>query len=227
MITIDHLYFAYDHGPYLLRDVNMVIEDGDYISIVGENGSGKSTLLKLILRLLSPSRGTITNTFRHLAYVPQRFEALNSQFPITVYEVLDCYRRVLKLRDKQEVRRCLEQMNIFDLKDYLIGNLSGGQCQKVLIARALLGQPDVLIFDEPSTGIDVKSQMELYPFIKSLNKDKKITVITVEHNLKFAVHSANKMFHVVQGTGHFCTPEEYIHEYVSANVGREFDVGNV
>lgn len=227
MITIEHLYFAYDRGPYLLRDVNMTIADGDYISIVGENGCGKSTLLKLILHLLSPSRGTITNTFRRMAYVPQRFDTLNSQFPITVWEVLDCYRRVLGLTDKDEVRRCLEQMKIWDLKDHLIGNLSGGQCQKVMIARALLGQPDLLIFDEPSTGIDVKSQMELYPFIKKLNHDEKITVITVEHNLKFAIHSANKMFHVFEGTGHFCTPEEYIHEYVASNVGREFDVGNV
>lgn len=227
MITIEHLYFAYDRGPYLLHDVNMTIADGDYISIVGENGCGKSTLLKLILHLLSPSRGTITNTFRRMSYVPQRFDTLNSQFPITVWEVLDCYRRVLGLSDKGEVRRCLEQMKIWDLKDHLIGNLSGGQCQKVMIARALLGQPDLLIFDEPSTGIDVKSQMELYPFIKKLNQDENITVITVEHNLKFAIHSANKMFHVFEGTGHFCTPEEYIHEYVAANVGREFDVGNV
>ena len=227
MISIEHLYFAYDRGPYLLHDVNMTVGDGEYISIVGENGSGKSTLLKLILGLLTPSKGQITNTFRHLAYVPQRFDALNSQFPITVYEVLDCYRRVLGLRGTNDVMQCLEQMHIVDLKDRLIGNLSGGQCQKVMIARALLGKPDLLVFDEPSTGIDVKSQMELYPFIKALNRDQHITVITVEHNLKFAVHSADKMFHVIHGQGHFCTPHEYIHEYVSDNVGREFDVRNV
>ena len=87
-------------------------------------------------------------------------------------------------------------MNVYSLKDQLIGNLSGGQCQKVLIARALMGHPDLLIFDEPSTGIDVRSQEELYPFIKDLNENKGVTVITVEHNLKFAVRNSTKMFHV-------------------------------
>ena len=219
MIDLQHVYFAYEHGQYLLEDVNMTIRDGDYISVVGENGSGKSTLIKLILGLLSPSRGAISNTYRHRAYVPQRFETLNSQFPITVWEVLNCYRQVLHLKLKEIIRDCLEQMNVYSLKDQLIGNLSGGQCQKVLIARALMGHPDLLIFDEPSTGIDVRSQEELYPFIKDLNENKGVTVITVEHNLKFAVRNSTKMFHVVGGRGHFCSPKAYLDEYVSATMG--------
>ena len=218
MIQIEHVSFAYEHGPYLLQDVNMTIADGDYISIVGENGSGKSTLIKLILGLLSPSKGKITDTFRQRAYVPQRFETLN-QFPITVYEVLNCQRHILGLKDKAIIRDSLEKMGVYGLRDQLIGNLSGGQCQKVLIARALMGRPDLLIFDEPSTGIDVKSQMELYPFIKTLNQQHGVTVVTVEHNLKFAVHNSTKMFHVVGGQGHFCSPQDYIQEYVSDNMG--------
>ena len=218
MIQIEHVSFAYEHGPYLLQDINMTIADGDYISIVGENGSGKSTLIKLILGLLSPSKGKITDTFRQRAYVPQRFETLN-QFPITVYEVLNCQRHILGLKDKAIIRDSLEKMGVFGLRDQLIGNLSGGQCQKVLIARALMGKPDLLIFDEPSTGIDVKSQMELYPFIKTLNQQHGVTVVTVEHNLKFAVHNSTKMFHVVGGQGHFCSPQDYIQEYVSDNMG--------
>ncbi len=218
MIQIEHVSFAYEHGPYLLQDINMTIADGDYISIVGENGSGKSTLIKLILGLLSPSKGKITDTFRQRAYVPQRFETLN-QFPITVYEVLNCQRHILGLKDKAIIRDSLEKMGVYGLRDQLIGNLSGGQCQKVLIARALMGKPDLLIFDEPSTGIDVKSQMELYPFIKTLNQQHGVTVVTVEHNLKFAVHNSTKMFHVVGGQGHFCSPQDYIQEYVSDNMG--------
>ncbi len=218
MIQLEHVSFAYEHGPYLLQDINMTIADGDYISVVGENGSGKSTLIKLILGLLSPSRGNITDTFRQRAYVPQRFETMN-QFPITVYEVLNCQRHILGLKDKAIIRDSLEKMDVYGLKDQLIGNLSGGQCQKVLIARALMGKPDLLIFDEPSTGIDVKSQMELYPFIKTLNQQHGVTVVTVEHNLKFAVHNSTKMFHVVGGHGHFCSPQDYIQEYVSDNMG--------
>lgn len=224
MISLEHVSFAYEHGPYLLQDITMTVQDGEYISIVGENGSGKSTLIKLILGLLSPSRGTISNTFRRCAYVPQRFETLNSQFPITVYEVMNCQRMILHCRDKEIIRRSLEQMDVYDLKDQLIGSLSGGQCQKVLIARALMGEPDLLIFDEPSTGIDVKSQMELYPFIKHLNQHRGVTVLTVEHNLKFAAKNSTKMYHVVNGGGHFCSPEEYIREYVSDNMGRDSHV---
>ena len=150
--------------------------------------------------------------------MPQRFVTLNSQFPITVYEVMEYYRRILKVADKQAVRRCLEQMHVYDLRDRLIGTLSGGQCQKVLIARALLGSPQLLIFDEPSTGIDVKSQQELYKFMQELH-EQGITIITVEHNLKFAARNADKMYHVMNGHGHFCNPQEYVQEYMHDNVG--------
>ena len=131
---------------------------------------------------------------------------------------MEYYRRVLKVTDKQAVRRCLEQMHVYDLRDRLIGTLSGGQCQKVLIARALLGSPQLLIFDEPSTGIDVKSQHELYKFMQELH-EQGITIITVEHNLKFAARNADKMYHVMNGRGHFCNPQEYVHEYMQDNVG--------
>lgn len=218
MIKLEQVSFSYDTGSELLKDINMQVNDGEYIAIVGENGSGKSTLLKLLLGLLTPASGTVTNTFKRTAYVPQRFESLNSQFPITVYEVLDYYRRVLHLKDKEAVRRSLELMHVYHLRHQLIGTLSGGQCQKVLIARALLGQPDLLIFDEPSTGIDVKSQQELYKFMQELH-EQGITIITVEHNLKFAARNADKMYHVMNGRGHFCNPQEYVQEYMQNNVG--------
>lgn len=224
MIKLEHVDFSYDTDNELLKDINMQVNDGEYIAIVGENGSGKSTLLKLLLGLLTPAGGQVTNSFRRTAYVPQRFESLNSQFPITVYEVMEYYRRVLRLADKEAVRRSLEQMHVYHLRNQLIGTLSGGQCQKVLIARALMGKPDLLIFDEPSTGIDVKSQQELYPFMHKLNKEQGITIITVEHNLKFAARNADKMFHVCNGRGHFCSPQTYVEEYVADNVGGEENV---
>ena len=218
MIELKHIEFAYEYGSELLRDINMQVNDGEYIAIVGENGSGKSTLVKLLLGLLEPSKGELKNTFSSIGYVPQRFETLNSQFPITVYEVMEYYRRILKVADKQAVRRCLEQMHVYDLRDRLVGTLSGGQCQKVMIARALLGAPDLLIFDEPSTGIDLKSQQELYRFMKKLHTDG-LTIITVEHNLNFAAHYVDKMYHVANGGGHFCSPQDYVAEYVANNAG--------
>lgn len=220
MIKLEHVDFSYDVGSELLRDINMQINDGEYVAIVGENGSGKSTLLKLFLGLLEPVGGKITSTFCRIGYVPQRFETLNSQFPLTVAEAMDCYRRVIGVKEKAVVRRCLEQMHVYHLQDRLIGTLSGGQCQKVLIARALMGEPDLLVFDEPSTGIDIKSQQELYPFMQRLH-EQGMTIITVEHNLRFAVHSVDKMYHVANGCGHFCSPETYVQEYVENNAGGE------
>lgn len=222
MITLHHVYYAYEPGaPYLLQDLNLEIRNGDYISIVGENGSGKSTFVKLLLGLLKPTKGRLTNDFKRTSYVPQRFETLNSQFPITVWEVMDCYRKVLHIADKSLIAHYLEFVGMQQHSDSLIGNLSGGQCQKVFIARALMAHPDLIILDEPSTGIDVKSQAELYPFLKELNEKHGITVVTVEHNLRAATRNSNYMYHVANGSGHLCSPEEYIREYVSENTGSE------
>ena len=113
MITISHVYYAYETGtPYLLRDLNLTIHNGDYISIVGENGSGKSTFIKLLLGLLKPSRGTLVNDFKRTSYVPQRFETLNRQFPITVREVMNTYRKVLGIKDKEAVSHYLGLMKM-------------------------------------------------------------------------------------------------------------------
>ena len=219
MLQISHLSFAYEQGPYLLHDLSMEIHDGDYVAIVGENGSGKSTLVKLILGLLTPSSGTISTTFRRPAYVPQPTDMVNKQFPITVREVLDYTRQVLRIKDREATDRALAKMHIEPLQDHLIGALSGGQYQKVMIAKALLGKPDLMIFDEPSTGMDLKSQDDLYPLIHQLNETQGITVVTVAHNLRSAAHNASSFFHVVRGQGHFCTPQEYIREYLAENGG--------
>lgn len=224
MLEISHLSYAYEQGPYILHDLNFTLPDGAYVAIVGENGCGKSTLVKLILGLLSPTSGSIRCTFQRPAYVPQPTDMVNKQFPITVYEVLDYTRQVLKIGDKGATRRALAKMNIEFLKDHLIGALSGGQFQKVMIAKALLGRPDLMIFDEPSTGMDLKSQAELYPLIHQLNQQQGITIITVEHNLRYAAHQATTFFHMREGGGHFCTPKEYIKEYLQENGGEDYHV---
>jgi zinc transport system ATP-binding protein len=220
MITVQNLWFSYStNSSYCLKGLDLAINKGDYISILGENGSGKSTLIKLLLRLLTPSQGEIINNFTKLAYVPQRFENLNIQFPITVHEVLDCYRKTLKIREKDCIKQCLDLFNMGDFSQALIGTLSGGQCQKVFIARALLGNPDLLVLDEPSNGIDLKSQDEIYSLIKTLNRTNQVTVISVEHNLKAAVDNSTHIYHLCGGTGHLCNPREYLNEYLIANTG--------
>jgi len=218
MITLEKVWFTYTpNGPYLLLNLNLTINDGDYISVVGDNGSGKTTLMKLLLHSLAPSKGTIVSTFRKPVYVPQRFENLNTQFPITVYEVLNCYRKTLKIKEKDSIFHSLEQVNMCAYSQSLIGTLSGGQCQRIFIARALMGQPDVLILDEPSNGVDLKSQSEIYQIIKKINRSDKVTVISVEHNLKAAMENSTRIYHLSQGHGHFCSPEEYMQEYLLSN----------
>ena len=222
MITIENLCFSYaPNKPYLLKDLNLTIHEGDYISILGDNGSGKSTFVKLLLNLLTPTKGKIVDKFTKSAYVPQRFENLNIQFPITVYEILNIYRKTLKIKDNDCILKYLDLVKMSDFSDALIGTLSGGQCQKVFIARALMGNPDLLILDEPSNGVDRKSQNEIYSLIKNINITQKVTVISVEHNLKAAIDNSTFVYHLCQGSGHLCNPDEYINEFLVSNTGSD------
>jgi len=202
MINIKDLCFTYTSSkPYILDNVNLKIEKGSYVSILGENGSAKSTLIKLILNLLKPSSGQIIISTSRIAYVAQKVENFNAQFPITVYEMLNCHRRVLKLKDKNLILKSLQAVGMEDYTHTLIGNLSGGQQQKIFIARSLIGNPELLILDEPSTGIDIQSMEDIYGIIKGLNKDLGITVVSVEHNLKAALDNSTDIFEMSNRTG--------------------------
>ncbi len=215
MIKADNLYFSYTGSPpYVLDGINLEIHDGEYISVVGENGSGKSTLLRLILKFLKPARGSIMTRTSKIGYVPQKNDFNNSNFPITVYEVLNSYRRLLKIRNKNTIAENLEQVGMLNFADTLMGNLSGGQSQKILIARALMGSPDLLVLDEPSTGVDIKSQKEIYGFLKKINKENGITVVSVEHNLDAAISNSTLIYHLTDGRGHLCTPAQYADEFL-------------
>jgi len=214
MIRAENLHFSYTGAaPYILKGLSLHVAKGEYVSVVGDNGSGKSTLVKLILKLLRPSGGSIETAASRPGYVPQRYEAGHSGFPITVYEMLDSYRHLLKLKDREIIKESLDQVGLSAYAGALMGTLSGGQSQKILIARALMGNPELLILDEPSTGVDAGSQKEIYGIIKELNKSKGITIISVEHNLLAAVSNSTLIYHLAGGHGHMCTPEQYAAEY--------------
>ena len=219
----------------VLRDVSLDVAEGEYLAIMGPSGSGKTTLMNIIGCLDEPTSGSYllcgqditacTNLQlaqvrnQELGFVFQSFHLLPRLTALDNVALPLLYGGVKKAERRERARSALEMVGLGDRIDHRPDQLSGGQCQKVLIARALMGHPDLLIFDEPSTGIDVRSQEELYPFIKDLNENKGVTVITVEHNLKFAVRNSTKMFHVVGGRGHFCSPKAYLDEYVSATMG--------
>jgi zinc transport system ATP-binding protein len=135
--------------------------------------------------------------------------------------MLNSYRKLLKIKDKNAISESLDRVRMSEYKDALVGTLSGGQCQKIFIARALIGNPQLLILDEPSTGVDANSQKEIYGFIKKVNAENGITIVSVEHNLDAAMKNSTLIYHLSAGHGHLCTPQKYISEFINSNDGDE------
>ncbi|MCL2409502.1 MAG: metal ABC transporter ATP-binding protein [Oscillospiraceae bacterium] len=216
MIRAKELHFSYTGtAPYILNGIDFEMLAGEYISVVGDNGSGKTTLMRLILKMIKPGTGSIASSAQRTGYVPQRNSGADSGFPITVHEMLNSYRKLLKVPDKNAVRENLKLVSMSGFENALTRTLSGGQSQKMLIARALMGEPDLLVLDEPSTGIDSASREDIYRILKALNQTKGMTIISVEHNLRAAVSNSSRIYHLSGGRGHICTPEQYVAEYMN------------
>ena len=187
-VTVNNLTFAYTQ-KLVLNNVSFSLKSGDFLTIHGKNGTGKSTLIKCFLKLLKINDGMIflddvdinsLRTFSNVGYVPQKNE-FNYEFPITVFEILSS--AYLKKRDAYYT----EVVNAFDLNKIYhenINNLSGGQLQRVFIARALLNKPKLIIMDEPTVGVDVDNIKTLYEILKKLKEDG-ITIILVSHDMDF------------------------------------------
>ena len=209
MIDIKNLCFSYTNKPpYILDDISLNLPQGIYLSIVGENGSCKTTLIKLILGLLKPTSGSIEISSNSIGYVPQRLDSFNSQFPITVKEVLSCHKKTLK-NNSIDIDSILKDVNMLDFKNRLLGMLSGGQQQRVLIARALMGNPDIIILDEPSTGVDENNQKEIYNILRKLNKEDKKTIISIEHNLDIAINNSTHILKIENASTRLFTVNEF------------------
>ena len=193
IIEIKSLDFAYN-GEAVLKDVNLTVRQKDFIAIIGPNGGGKTTLLKLMLGLLSPVKGTVhvdgklpQEASHCIGYVPQNVH-LNQSFPITAIDVvlmgkLDPQKRSSRrsATNRRDALEALERMEMAAYADKKIGTLSGGQRQRVFIARALVAKPKLLLLDEPTASIDTKGQADFYRFLRELNQD--ITVLVVSHDL--------------------------------------------
>ena len=193
IIKVRDLNFSYNGQP-VLRDVDLEIAAGDFMAMIGPNGGGKTTLLKLMLGLLSADRGQILifgkspkAVSHRIGYVPQDVH-INKDFPVSVLDVV----LMGKLKpgrgwtrhsdnDRAAARQALEKVEMADYDDRRIGELSGGQLQRVFVARALVTEPDLLFLDEPTASIDTKGQREFYTLLKELNET--ITIIVVSHDL--------------------------------------------
>lgn len=197
-IKVKGLEFGY-YSETLIRGIDLSVDKGDMVMILGENGSGKSTFLKLLLGELKPDKGEITifdqklstiQSFKEIGYVPQVQNFNQVTFPITVLElvVLSLYHEFgfFKIPRKRHKDKAIEILNKMGLQKYIhtpFNELSGGLKQRTMISRALMNNPSVLILDEPTAGVDKESKQEFLTFIEKINKEEHITVIIVTHEI--------------------------------------------
>ncbi len=206
IIEIKNLSFSYQKQK-VLENINLCVEEGDFLAIIGPNGGGKSTLLKLILGINPVKEGSIKifgekphKNLQKIGYVPQNTN-VNTDFPIKVLEVVLMGHIGTKrplFGYAEEEKRCalgaLAQVGMEKFANEKIGSLSGGQRQRVMIARALCAHPKVLILDEPTASIDVEGQKQIYELLKELNSY--ITIIVVSHDLSFIMQYASTVVHI-------------------------------
>ncbi|MBS4209095.1 metal ABC transporter ATP-binding protein [Bacillus sp. FJAT-50079] len=208
IIEVRDVSFRYDRDN-VLEHINLTVPKGAFLGLVGPNGSGKSTLLKLILGLLKPQEGEVTlfgqpqgkfKEWNRIGFVSQKANSFNSGFPATVYEVVasgltgkvGLFRFIGKAR-KKEILSAIDSVGMGAFINRNIGELSGGQQQRVFIARAIVSQPDVLILDEPTVGVDAKNVKAFYDMLDVLNKALGITLLLVTHDIGTIT---NKVTHV-------------------------------
>lgn len=211
VLTIEGLGYSYN-STGVLNDITFRVKAGDYLGIVGPNGSGKSTLIKAILGLVEPDRGSVVifgsprkrfSEWRKIGYLPQRIKFFNPNFPATVEEIVRLgllagkkLPRVAKKGDDEAVETTLKLMGITDIRRRLIGDLSGGQQQRVLLARAVVGAPEILILDEPTTALDPEMRENFYTLLEHLNRNVGTTVILVTHDTWSIGKYANRFIYL-------------------------------
>lgn len=190
LIRLNSVTTGYESEP-VLTDVDFEIYRNDFIGVIGPNGGGKTTLLKVILGLLKPFNGSVeyflSQQTKSIGYLPQ-FNQVDKQFPITVLDIVLSGLMVkhkfiahYHKKDKQRAENMLDKMGILHLKNKPIGDLSGGQMQRVFLSRAIISSPEVLLLDEPNTYVDNKFEGELYEILRELNK--KMAILLVTHDL--------------------------------------------
>jgi len=232
VIDIENLSFSYD-GDIVLENINLHVEELDFLAIIGPNGGGKSTLLKLVLGINKSKKGTIkvfgkspSKNLSLIGYVPQNTN-VNTDFPIKVIEVVLMghvgSKNPLFGYGKDEIAcamGALSQVGMQDFSQSKIGSLSGGQRQRVMIARALCAHPKILILDEPTSSIDIKGQKEIYELLKLLNQS--ITIIVVSHDISVILEYANKAAHINKRLSYHDISDQKETFHTHKNAGEHF-----
>ncbi len=231
-IRLRHVDFGYGRVPVLI-DIDLGVEKGDFLALIGPNGSGKTTLVKIIVGLLTPRSGQVElfgrprAEFREwdmLGYVPQNSANIDPLFPASVEEVLGmafgANRRLLRKKGlgmSGTIDNALRAVGMEEFRKVPVNSLSGGQQQRIFIARSLVTEPAVLILDEPTTGVDSTAQAAFYEMLNRLNKEKSITIVLVTHEIGVVNRHVNKVACLNQRLIYHGSHEEFC----SSNAFRE------
>lgn len=223
VIEIKNLTTSYNGEP-ALEGINIEIFRGEFVGILGPNGSGKTTLLKSVLGLLTPVRGEVrlfggpvdNGARRRMGYVPQK-GAVDLTFPIKALDAVMLGRyplmglfRFPSRSDRQMVEEALKGVDAWHLRDKPIGELSGGEAQRVWIARALVSRPEILLLDEPTTGLDVMSQGQIIDLIHHIHKDRGLTILYVTHEVNNVSCYLDKVAYLKRNLYAYGSPGEVI-----------------
>lgn len=206
-------------GNIVCEGLSFTVSKGDYLCIVGDNGSGKTTLMKALLSLKAPLSGKIEFceglSRRDVGYLPQQSE-LKKDFPASVSEVVisGCTSRLGKRffmgkRERLEAEQNMKMMNVYELAQKSYSTLSGGQMQRVLLARALCAANKILVLDEPVSGLDPNATAEMYATIHHLNKHTGITIIMVTHDVENALRDATAVLKISNEPTYYSSVEDY------------------
>lgn len=199
VIKLENVTYRYN-SDLVLENVSFKADQGDLLGIIGPNGAGKTTLFSLILGLLEGYQGKITvfgedirnnrKVLKKIGYIPQK-NIIDKGFPATVEEIVSL--GVFERKTKDKIISAIKTVGLLEQKHKRIGELSGGQQQRILIAKALVNEPQLLILDEPTTGIDLETQNKFYALLRKLNSENKITIILASHDLDAINKLANKI----------------------------------
>lgn len=226
------------NGNPILEHITFSVEEGEYLGVIGPNGGGKTTLFRIILGLVKPDSGTVllygqpVGQFKEryfIGYVPQRVALSDMYFPATVEEVVRSGRtprvglfRRFGAKDRAAVDKAMEISGVSVLKNRLIGSLSGGERQRVFIARALAGEPRLLILDEPEVGVDINTQEHFYSFVDRLNSELGMTVLLISHDIDVVAHQAKTVLCLNRRLVCHGPPKKYItEEYMQKLYGKQ------
>lgn len=223
MLKVENLSYHYKGGPTVLDQVSFSVDDGQFLAILGNNGAGKSTMLKCFNKILCPDAGKVMLGQEDLLKLPgrqiaQRIAFVAQNIPntqMTVHDIVMLGRRPYMKwgfteADHQIVHKAMDQLKIEPLRGRFLNQLSGGERQKVMLARALAQQPKLLLLDEPTSSLDIQNQYQVLQIVQDICRRQSLTAIVVIHDLNLALRFCNRFLLLKQGNVYRCGGKEIL-----------------